>query len=369
MVEILEKSTPQQVFVNVVLFLFLILQLYGQFNRNHPVPEWKRIIIILGILFFCLFPYWGNDYWHYMYDFHQIKKGGLTNLEDIYYDIIGDYMPSYFIFRLSIWGSALVFMYKIFKIESLNFGMVTLIFVATFLPLFSYARATLPMTMMYLGVSIIYSQGSKQMIRLVIGFALIITSLPFHKSAIFGVISIILASIARYKTKYLILAVIVSIPFMISFLENYSQDFLLLDGGDNLVVQTGQNYLLSESNKMGIAAQIYAFIQRIPFVGMLILFLYLIKTDKLKQLPRSVVIFSIISAIEIFASFLLLILNTELNISAISYRFAYFAWIPSIVLLTYCKTISIAPKIVNFCIVSGFFTSAYAVVYAWYNAF
>ena len=365
----IEKSTPFQAFIDVFLF-FLLVYLTRSYYTNPDVPFKNKGLVLLLIMLFCIFPYWGNDYWHYLMDFEYIKQGKDTNLEEIYYSII-PYVPNYFLFRVLIWGVSLGFFLKTIKLLGLNEPLSLFIFIVGDLLLFSYARATLPMALTYWSVVNLIKKNEHKLdwkSFVFSGFALYLAFF-LHKSAVFGLIMAGLSILTTRVNKFSVLLVLISIPLLVSYIEQQLPEFLLMDAGENASIQTGQNYLYAESKKVGIAAQIYSVIQRIPSLLMCVLFILSVAKGVYKKFPLSIkILFNSVVLITL-CSTLLLVLNTEFNVDAISYRFLYFSWIPIVLVLSYLKSNHIFERQVKWVVIASFTYSTYAVVYAFYNMF
>ena len=105
-------------------------------------------------ILFCLIPFWGGDYFHYMEIFPMLKQGwNQLNVEEIY-EFFARYSPDYHFFRFIIWGTAFWLVCKCIRILHLNFDLSIFFFTSLFLYKFSYARVSLCMAIMYLGLAV-----------------------------------------------------------------------------------------------------------------------------------------------------------------------------------------------------------------------
>ena len=130
-------SSPFQVLFNILLFIIIFIILNKKYfnwrvNYNNTTVVWACVLVLL----FCLFPYWGSDYWHYLYGYYEMRAGAKTNMEDVYYTL-ANIAPTYFLFRLTIWGGALLLLLLSFHRLKLNIGLALFFFVCLFIPLFS----------------------------------------------------------------------------------------------------------------------------------------------------------------------------------------------------------------------------------------
>lgn len=169
------EATQNQYIFNFVLMNIIFLFSY-LFRKN------KRVVPLVWVLIavFLLFAYWDTDY----FSFRQIFYTSLQGFRDpLYYYLSFVSFDSYTIFRLLIWGSALLLFYKTIKRFSLPLNYSAFIFCVFFLLTFSYARVSLGMAMYFYGVSkLLIPSKNNHWLNLAIGIFFIISSYWGHRS-------------------------------------------------------------------------------------------------------------------------------------------------------------------------------------------
>ena len=85
--------------------------------------------MILTALVFCLFSFWGTDWFHYAEMYFNILyvSGFNTSLESVY-TLIAAISPNYLVFRAIIWGSALYLLCLLFRHVSVRGDLLLSIF-------------------------------------------------------------------------------------------------------------------------------------------------------------------------------------------------------------------------------------------------
>lgn len=370
------QQTPFLVLLNIFMVIWFffslkpILNYSGQFSSNQ-ITFTKFLVFV-----FCIFSFWGPDWFYYIPVFQNLKNLDRTHMEDIYV-FISQISPNYIFFRTVIWGSAVLLAINLFKRIEVNSIIALLIFSAIWLIWFSYARVSLAMALMFWGVAIIYKPlfGIKTFSFLV-GFAAIFASLYFHKSAAFGIFIIILSLAThlffqKFDGNFFLFLSIIIILTAFLLLQNFLVDFMLFDnfGEDNLVAQatvSGQRYLDASGGSKGIGAIIAQILERAPYYLTTICCIKAFgKGPFFATIPPSVKIFIYIAFFTtIFSTFF--VFGTSLNTTIIFERFMRFAILPCSIVTAYCyehKETHLEAKCVIF---SGIIGVSYQLLYTFY---
>lgn len=235
-----EKATFVQALFDVILWLFIYFRLHKFFNEPYKRFQKSKIIGIFLILVFCLFPFWGGDYFHYYEQMIEYNKGGYLLQEPVYGWMYSTFSFSYTFFRLVIWGFALFFLFNAYKRTSLSFGVCLFIFATCYMHYFSYARASLAMAMVILGLSLVVtSKGRNRLFLLISGMFLMGVSFFFHKSSLIGISAAIVSLFLLNPGKKTILLLVVSTPLLVILLSHIIEMYLGFDF-DNVGVITNQ---------------------------------------------------------------------------------------------------------------------------------
>lgn len=206
-------------FVSVIICQFLFLSAYLCFihgSRNIVVP-WLMMLVV------CLTFFWDGDYYHYKMDF----MNGLL--------IVGEKDPvyvwlaevahwNYSIWRLYIWGSALLFLYLNCKRLELDKNITIFILAFFACSSFAYSRATLSMAIYFYGISFLVYPIKKRFFSIIIGCFFLFLSYFAHRSVLPLIIISPLALIPLTKSRLIIASFF--IPIIVIFINQIFGSFL-----------------------------------------------------------------------------------------------------------------------------------------------
>lgn len=364
--EVLDFASSGQLFFDVIVFFFsyILARKYSSTAYKSKIPASNIRLLWLVILIFCLFPFWGGDYFGYMKDFALIKIGQPTTLEDIYVDIINYITPTYFLFRLFVWGGAIYLLFKTAKTVNIDVSLFAFLFISLYLLLFSYTRVSLAMSIMFYGVSL-YQSGSG--IKKYCGVILVALSLLFHKSSFFGVVIIFFVLFFLKKiTKTKLIFLTLLIPIFVFLLSRFLNNYINLDlTGESWALTAGQHYLDSETRVVGIGERIQNYLQWSVYYIALLYYVRDIFNGTFKRKPESIKLFgTIMSSIIFVASFFLL--NIGYNTTVLFYRFITFSMIPLLIYFSYNYKQREYVKHIKILISIGTAASFYTLLYSFY---
>lgn len=271
MVEVVESGSPIQIFFNLVFFLFLLYVAYNNYKNERTKQE---LLIVLGVLLFCIYSFWGADYFHYkeIFDTYQ-QTAGSSHLETVYSFILL-HSPSYFVYRLVVWGSSFFLLWKASKRIDNDSFVFLFFFIALYLLRFSYARASLAISMMMYGYTLIIKPGSNRIASTVVGVIIALLSLFFHKSAVIIILSLPLSFLSLSRRNIII--ALIALPVLVFFLSGTLYDYIL---GNELI--SNENTLNafnlytqnagSAGRRMGLGELVQTYGEMIPIYLFLIL--------------------------------------------------------------------------------------------------
>ena len=359
------------VLLNILLYVGIIALLKPVLRRRTVGKKNVRIACLL-ILAFCLFAYWGGDYIHYREIIHEYVKGGYTHMEPFYRsicDLVGD---RYLLFRLIVWGLALILLLKTFSSNLyIDFSLQLLIFSMLYLPYFSYARASLAMASLFYGCVLFQrSTDKRSVILFLISFAFIIGSFFFHKTALLGIV-IVLVSLIPFRINKLTLTVLLlSYPVVLFIIKQVFGEIMLMDGfsDDSLLdIHAAQSYIndVGEGGQGGIGANIEILLKRV--CSFLVVFLFVIScwTDRFKGFPTTIQVFGKCLFMFLVVAFAFAF-NSEIASSTFSTRIMYYSYIPSAIFVAYCYTINYKKKLCKAIMYIGVIAVMYSLLYSLY---
>ena len=341
---------------------------FNQFSKR------KRRNLFFLILVFCLFSFWGADWFGYLYNYHDIRKGFGEHvpLEDVYH-WIAEHSPYYLVFRLVIWGGALLLFYKTLNRLSIDKDIALFFFCTIFLIWFSYARVSLAIAMLCYGYSLLYNDGNKVRVKnIIIGIAIILLSFFFHKSAAFGIVAIIFSMIIRNMKRSGAVIVLLAFPLVVFFMIVVFPDLFgqLLEDGDSTVGQyaaAGNRYMNAAERVRGWGTTIQLLLEHIPYY---LLAFGCTKAIAYKRgyIPNSVMPFLYLTLVLVVFSSVFLF-NVGMNTYIIYQRFLRFAQIAACISLTALYQYGCFPKLVKWTYSIWIFSTAYSLIYGMYNVY
>lgn len=244
------EAIELKIALNIVLFVVLLI-LSKKINKK---GNYNLVIMVLCI-FFCLFSFYGGDYFSYQYTFEQHKyEGANIPLEDIYITLI-EILPTYVIFRLVIWGGGLILFYLSSRFLQLKTSRFLYLYVVFLLLTFSYARVSLGMSIVMFGYSLLISPRGNMAYK-IIGVACILCSTMFHRTIILpAALSLLsLISLNRFRLGLMLLL----LPVIIILINHYFNSMIFESGMlDESQLRKATSYLSdSHQKERGIGALI-----------------------------------------------------------------------------------------------------------------
>ena len=357
---------------NVAIYAIMLMLLWPYYNQYEYKTNNNAYIAIVLFSLFCMFSFWGTDYFHYMARFRWLSKGYIDrSIEEVYTDI-AIRSSTYTIFRMIIWGGAIVFCIFIAKNLRISLGLFFLILIGGFITKFSYGRVTLAMSLIFMGVSLIVRENNSKFIYKVIGLVCLFLSFYFHKSAPFGIImaflSLFLANIMTRKFMNIFLIVY---PFLLIILNIIVIHILSINQGvDNAInINAAQSYLTAKNGtSLGIGAILgniltWGGYYLTAFVYLKSIYSYQYNEMTVPMKVFGTAAFLIVSTATLFA------FDLGANTYVYFYRFLFFAMIPCTVFLCYCIIYELFPRLVKNTVKVCIIGTSYQLLYSLYLAF
>ena len=119
---------PGLVLFNIFILLLLFFILKEALEPPHMVSLAKYRFALFLCVIFCVFSFWGTDWFHYLEKFPMLQSGEKGHMEDIYAWIAQNLSPNYIIFRLIIWGGAFFLFIKTLKNLDISIDLALLFF-------------------------------------------------------------------------------------------------------------------------------------------------------------------------------------------------------------------------------------------------
>ncbi|MBQ3991915.1 MAG: EpsG family protein [Bacteroidaceae bacterium] len=379
------EPLPILVFSNLLMVVLLLLLSWKGFKEPFVLRPWRRYLIILVALVFCLFSFWGTDWFHYaeMYLNLVYMDGFNTSLEDVYYYIANLMAPNYLVFRAIIWGAALYLMCLLMKHASVRGDLILCFFCSVWLIYFGYGRISLAYAAMYLGGSVICKPvRGKVLLSLILGSVLLISSLFFHKSSIYGVVLILLAFLPKMLNKRTFLLLLMIYPFVVIITELLLAQFMdsFVDPTErNTGATAGMTYLTEDTDEIGFAYNLQLILECIPYYMLAYLGYRLNiltedaedesgEEEPVNPVPADVrffgrLLFYIVATASVFA------FNLGVNTRILFIRFLRFGFIPACIVLAWAWQNGRYTRLAKFSFLFALASTGYALLYSFYVAY
>lgn len=196
---------------------------------------------IFWLLYFVVFAITyaiDSDFFHYKEIVYSTKEVLDYGLERIYQHIILFVNNNYFLFRIIVFGGAVVAFYLLLAKTKIDKTVGLLLMLIIFGGYFCYARATLAFCIYYLGLYFIIKLKShnsilKSITQFVFGISLVVTSFFFHRSMI---LLIALTPVALFKLgKKSLYSMLILFPLVLLFVRLAWGDIFALLAYDDVI--------------------------------------------------------------------------------------------------------------------------------------
>ena len=366
------QQTTILVLVAIALLLMNYLTLRGALYSPYRVTTMQYRLGVTSILLFCVFSFWGTDWFHYLEVFPILQSGYKnSNIEDVYVWIAQNLSPNYLVFRLVIWGSAFFLYLQIIKRLSVSRDLALCLFGCIFVIWFSYARVSLAMVLAYYGITLLYKPYQKRLLSYILAVICIAVSFYFHKSALFGIAMVFMTVLTRQFGNKVLLLFILLFPLGVYMAQSFIVDMLvseadMMEGDIGTYLAVGQRYMEVERGQSGIGALFVRFFERFQYYWVAFLCLRVGTSGVIKRVPDDIkafmrLTFFIVLSASIFA------FDLNVNTSTIYTRFLRFAAIPSVIVLAYMHKEGLFPKLTRKAIFFAGFSTVCSVGYSLYN--
>ncbi len=343
---------------NALLFLFV--SFFNKYNnlRNFklkPIPRYRKLFLYIGVLLFTYVSIYG-DFFNYMDMVYTYNKMSTTNYgEPIYGDIIEKVGKNYLLFRIVVWTPALIFTYLTFKKFQLQtYNSLYILFVG-FILTFANLRASLGLSIYYLGLSILLASHKHNIFNLLAGITIILLSFMFHRSIIV-LIAMTPLCFLRLNKKVIVMIFCLFIFGLFWFMENFDNFLtsdIILSNAD--IAKKTQGYATKDVGEANLGGYIHMFVRYSPYlVALFVTSYYLLGKSRLFIAPYIKSLYNFFLFL-----FLLSIPTLFLGLSNMVFfeRILFMSFIPLVVIWSYMFQKHIISNRVHLTLLAGFMLS------------
>lgn len=366
-----QERTSILVFINILMMFISYWIFKPALIKPYRISIMRRNIGCFIILLFCLFAFWGTDWFHIAVEYEDLRRGMKSHLEQFYLYLIQNICPDYILFRFVVWGSALVFFSKTVKYLGIKKDLAWVCFVVIGLLWFSYARVSLAMAMMYLGFAL-YNADNKSFVKKIFAVLFLVGSYFCHKSAMFGIALIIFSSYVTKMNFKILLFLTFSLPLIYFALGKSLIYYMNMQGdldegawGQSLV--SAQGYMNKDASLQGIGLILQQFLERTTYIFTAYIGIKAVINERLKKMmPHSIkVLINLLFYIVVVA--FLFQFDFGVNTSTIADRFFKFSFIPASLVLAYFISNDIYPRPTKRILLIGLISTFYELFYSLYT--
>ncbi len=349
-----QQQTPLLVAVNIVL-IFLLYYLTKPALANEELTVFKRRMVLIISFAFCIFSFWGADWFHYNILFDEVKSGSMySHFEDVYIWLI-ERVSGYYIFRIIIWGAALFFYYRTLKLLDINIDLALFFFCSIYLIWFSYARVSLSISLMFYGVTLVLISRNFSLVKLLLGFFFIIVSFFFHKSAPFGIAVVVFALLLQRGAKFTTTIALITFPLIVFLVSSYFGEgmSMLMAGEDSTLGEyatQGNRYLEAETGFRGMGIRVVSLFEKIPYY--LLALLCIMEVFGKKQLDKAKRYYYLVTILFVLVSSVFLF-NIGVSGRVTYVRFIRYTQIPASISLVYLFENNNYPRLFRYTYIIG----------------
>lgn len=367
------KQTPLLVATNLLLLLLNYLVTRSAIHSPYRVPRPQRRLSYLIIILFCLFSFWGSDWFHYAEKYSLMVEDYQTTIESVYYFIAQNLSPNYLVFRMVIWGGGLILLYFTVKRLDINIDLFLLVFGCIWVIYFSYARVSLAMAVLFFGSSFLIKPiGKNYIFSYIIGVALIALSIYFHKSALWGVAIVTLSAFTNRLGKKASILFVLLFPLLVYFVRGFLIDFMAsgFDAEEGLIesyASSGQTYLDRSSGERGLGSTLQRLLEVVPLYLLALFTLGRSLNTGIDAASKESRFYSRILFYCVLLSSVFLF-DLGMNTRVVYIRFIRFSIIPASIVLSCLLSKQGSSRYPRFLFYLSFCGSLYAVLYMAYCA-
>lgn len=290
------------------------------------------IFIFIGILSYTLCDFRAGDFFHYQEMVKTYDLFTYNNIEPIYGIFIHFVQANYLMFRVLVWGLALLlFTLTAKRFQSGTFLSLFVLF-SVFITTFAYARASLAMSIYFFGLSFLCQPLRKiPKIGYFIGIIIIISSYFFHHSILIMIALTIVILIPI--NKYTITILFLMMPLIVYF---GNQAFINILSSNNFTdeISNKLNTYSTREQSVGPSAILINTLEYASYyIPAIVLFYKFYFSSDRKRIIIERYIYrlgKVTLSIIIFATIFLFF---GLKNQVFFYRILYFSYIPLIILL------------------------------------
>lgn len=361
---------PNVITATYVWLLYIIIFIANiRYVKNPSIlpPKDKRTFYIILIGFALITLCTQGDFFTLMRVVRNFifSKHAFNYTEDIYIRIGEIVGRNYFLFRILVWGGSYLLFCITAKNLKTNIYQAVIILYLTHGLVFGYGRVTSAMAIYFIGLSFICCSLERfNIIRFVIGIALIILCLQFHTSAYILVGLTVLAIVPI--NKYSIIAIIFILPLLVIQLKGLFEDIVFSQIDNERLIHKVTTYNEIGERSIGIAELMLNTFEYLSFYLPYVLLTFrAFKNKNYIRIPYSLLSFYKVSLGLVFSSIVFMLFGS--GYSVFIYRVLFMTMIPLAILTSKFYNLKIInKKEFKWCVLPGILFMIFRLSYGIY---
>lgn len=237
-----EGSVPEWIrFLYMGIYLLIFIIFINTVNKNYYIDrEYGKKKALLFIVFYTIFAVFycvNSDYFSYRFWVENYDSISSYFSKEMVYMVIAHIVGgNYELFRIIVWGGAILLTCATIRLQKANLYLTLLLWFVLYYNFFCYARASLGIAVFTLGTAIVskYIQGNRLFMLLGIGICLL--SISFHRSLIIGLITLPAIFFKINKSRLVFFAIfLIGLSYLMIGTIIDIQDFAASDNYSNAI--------------------------------------------------------------------------------------------------------------------------------------
>lgn len=332
----------------IVLFVYLLTVLGNRklvIGSSRLLPSnivWRNYLgLLLGIVFLQIAAITRGDFYHYGDFVQHFTPSTESHMEPFYVWLIGFTHRNYLLWRVIIWGGALLLTYLTAKRLEINSVYTFFFLCVCFIFTFNYARTSLGIALYFYGLSFLIKPGGRKIISYIFGVILIYLSKNFHSSMY---ILIILTPFLFIKLKPIwIFAILLVAYWGYSKIQVFAPElFAYFNAGEDVLENRWDLYVVqSEYGSQGLGGRIHEYLLYGSYYLLFAIITYIVLIKQQGKIEKPILLmYRILFAVVFMAS----IFGIAIDAPIFFYRTLYMATIPLCLISSYLYTNCMLPQ-------------------------
>lgn len=222
--DISSGAQPRYYIMYILVYFIVLLSKHNSINSiyiPHKKTTYGDIILLIAVVFTSIVAFTRGDFFSYAeivrFDFNT------EHIEDFYRWLIDFVNHNYLLWRIVVWGGALLLLLITIKRLQLDVGFTFLVFFLGYIQVFNYARVSLACAVYFWGLSFLIKPLRSKILSYIIAASSIWCCQYFHTSvyALMGITVFLFVPLNKRTIPILLLVAVIFMRASYSLFLNY----------------------------------------------------------------------------------------------------------------------------------------------------